>query len=105
LDRAIQQQLLDEIDWQSTAGKPVRSPVALVRTLARKALAGEFVPDGAHRVAEARQRTLLEEAQRRLAADRRAAEAASGPVASTEEGRAARERAKAATELLRRRQA
>jgi hypothetical protein len=105
LDRAIQQQLLDEIDWQSTAGKPVRSPVALVRTLARKALGGEFVPDGAHRVAEARQRALHEEAQRRLAAERRAAEAVSGPVASTEEGRAGRERAKAATEVLRRRTA
>jgi hypothetical protein len=105
LDRAIQQQLLDEIDWQSTAGKPVRSPVALVRTLARKALAGEFVPDGAHRVAEARQRAQLEEAQRRLAAERRAAEAAEGPAPSTDEGRAARERLKAATEQLRRRQA
>jgi len=105
LDRAIQQQLLDEIDWQSTAGKPVRSPVALVRTLARKALAGEFVPDGAHRVAEARQRAQLEEAQRRLAAERRAAEAAEGPAPSSDESRAARERLKAATEQLRRRQA
>jgi hypothetical protein len=105
LDRVIQQQLLDEIDWQSTAGKPVRSPVALVRTLARKALAGEFVPDGAHRVAEARQRAQFEEAQRRLAAERRAAEAAEGPAPSTDEGRAARERLKAATEMLRRRQA
>lgn len=105
LDRAIQQQLLDEIDWQSTTGKPVRSPVALTRTLARKALAGEFVPDGAHRVAEARERAEREEAQRRLAAEKRASEAAAAPAVPTDEGRAGRERLKAATEMLRRRQA
>ena len=103
LDRAIQQQLLDEIDWQSITGKPVRSPVALTRTLARKALAGEFVPDGAHRVAEARERAEREEAQRRLAAEKRASEAAAAPAVPSDEGRAGRERLKAATELLRRR--
>ena len=105
LDRAIQQQLLDEIDWQSTTGKPVRSPVALTRTLARKALAGEFVPDGAHRVAEARERAEREEAQRRLAAEKRASDAAAAAAVPTSEARAARERLKAATELLRKRQA
>lgn len=105
LDRAIQQQVLDEIDWQSTTGKPVRSPVALTRSLARKALAGQFVPDGAHRVAEARERVQREEAQRRLAAEKRASEGAAAGGAPTEEGRAGRERLKAATELLRRRQA
>lgn len=105
LDRAIQQQLLDEIDWQSTAGKPVRSPVALTRALARKALAGQFLPDGAHRVAEVRERAQREEAQRRLAAEKRTSEAAAAPGVPTEEGRAGRERLKAATEMLRRRQA
>lgn len=54
LDRAIQQQLLDEIEWQHRSGKPIRSPVALTRALARKAAQQLFSPDGAHRVAAMR---------------------------------------------------
>jgi hypothetical protein len=71
LDQAIQQSVLDEIDWMRQAGKEIRSPVALVRTLARRAKAGDFVPDGAHRVAagrtaaEAEAKRLREEAEAR----------------------------------------
>jgi hypothetical protein len=55
LDQAIQQLVLDEIDWQH-AQKPVKSPIGLLRTLCKKALAGEFTADGAHRIAGARRR-------------------------------------------------
>jgi hypothetical protein len=55
LDRAIQQLVLDEIDWQH-ARQPVRSPVGLLRTLCRKARAGEFAADGAHRISSARRK-------------------------------------------------
>ncbi|MGM9489537.1 hypothetical protein, partial [Ideonella sp. YS5] len=55
LDQAVQQLVLDEIDWQH-AQKPVRSPVALLRTLCKKAIAGEFTADGGHRIAGARRR-------------------------------------------------
>jgi hypothetical protein len=55
LNWADQQQVLDEIAWQHETGKPVRSPVALLRTLCCKVLAGEFSPDGAHRVAAGRE--------------------------------------------------
>lgn len=62
LDRAVQQCVLDEIEWMQQSGKAVRSPVALTRTLARNARGGAFVPDGAHRIAAAR----VSEAQREL---------------------------------------
>ena len=77
LDRAIQQQLLDEIDWQHSSGKPIRSPVALTRALARKAVQGLFSPDGAHRVAAGRQRDAAEAARRATQAAERAARAQS----------------------------
>lgn len=51
----MQQTILDEIDWVHRQGK-VRSPVGLVRVLCLKALTGEFVAEGAHRVAGERQR-------------------------------------------------
>lgn len=62
LDREVQQCVLDEIEWIQQSGKAIRSPVALARTLARNARGGAFVPDGAHRIAEAR----VSEAQREL---------------------------------------
>ena len=49
LGAATAQQILDEMAWQAQA-KPIRSPLALLRTLAARAQRGEFVPDGAHRV-------------------------------------------------------
>lgn len=61
LDQAVQQLVLDEIDWQH-AQKAVRSPVALLRTLCRKAMAGEFAADGAHRISSARRRRQAREA-------------------------------------------
>lgn len=64
LDRAIQQEVLDEIAWQQEAGKPVRSPVALLRALCAKVQDGAFAPDGAHRVAAGRQKSA-ENARRR----------------------------------------
>jgi hypothetical protein len=51
----MQQLVLDEMAWQQ-AHKAVRSPVALLRTLCRKAMAGEFAADGAHRISSARHR-------------------------------------------------
>lgn len=54
LEPAIQQSVLDEIEWMQRSGKPIRSPVAVARTLARSARGGTFVPDGAHRVAATR---------------------------------------------------
>jgi len=71
LDQAMQQSVLDEIDWMRQAGKEIRSPVALVRTLVKRSKAGEFVPDGAHRVAagrvaaEAEAQRLRDEAEAR----------------------------------------
>jgi hypothetical protein len=65
LDRAIQQQVLDEMAWQHKNGKAVRSPVALVRVLCRHVRAGTFTVDGAHRVAVERQRDEQREAERR----------------------------------------
>ncbi|MBQ0960444.1 hypothetical protein KAK06_15940 [Ideonella sp. 4Y11] len=53
LDRVMQQTLLDEVAWRASQGT-VRSPVGLLRTLCRKAAAGEFAADGAHRIASAR---------------------------------------------------
>lgn len=49
LGHAQAQQVLDEMAWQAQA-KPIRSPVALLRTLVARAERGAFVPDGAHRV-------------------------------------------------------
>ena len=48
------QQVLDEIGWQQAAGRQIRSPVALLRTLCSRVQAGTFAPDGAHRIAAAR---------------------------------------------------
>lgn len=53
LDRGMQQTILDEVAWRASQGT-VRSPVGLLRTLCRKAAAGEFAADGAHRIASAR---------------------------------------------------
>ena len=62
LDQGVQQALLDEIDWQRAA-KPVRSPVALLRSLCVKAREGTFIADGAHRIAGARRKRLERERQ------------------------------------------
>lgn len=93
LDRAIQQAVLDEIDWIGTTGKPIRSPIALARTLARKARHGEFVPDGAHRVASARAQARAEAEQRRIDAQLRAQPTRQAEPL-TPEAEAARERLK-----------
>lgn len=53
LPKDLQQSVLDEVQWAHQTGS-VRSPVGLTRSLAAKAHAGTFAPDGAHRVAEAR---------------------------------------------------
>ena len=50
-----QQLLLDEIAWMQSTGKSIRSPVALLRTLVMRHANGSFSPDGAHRIAEARE--------------------------------------------------
>jgi len=55
LDHETQQTILDEVAWRASQGT-VRSPVGLVRTLCRKAAAGEFAADGAHRIASARRK-------------------------------------------------
>ena len=75
LDRAIQQQLLDEIEWQHRSGKPIRSPVALTRALARKAALQLFNPDGAHRVAATRHSQAEEATRQAQQAEERAARA------------------------------
>lgn len=54
LDREALQQVLDEIGWLHSTGRPIRSPVALLRTLCDRARNGAFAPDGAHRIAAAR---------------------------------------------------
>lgn len=92
LDRAIQQTVLDEIDWLQGSGKPIRSPVALARTLARKAKQGEFVPDGAHRIAADREAAAAEAVRRRQEAIQRQQAAASTPTPLSPEAEAARER-------------
>lgn len=91
LDQAIQQSVLDEIDWIRQGGKEVRSPVALVRTLVKRAKTGEFVPDGAHRVAAGRQAAEAEAHRLRdEAAKRELPPAAHEPLSP--ETQAARER-------------
>ncbi len=92
LDRAIQQTVLDEIDWLQGSGKPIRSPVALARTLARKARQGEFVPDGAHRIAADRDAAAAEAERRRQQAIQRKQAAASTPAPLSPEAEAAREK-------------
>ena len=62
LDADAQQAVLDEIDWQRAA-KPVRSPVALLRSLCVKAREGTFIADGAHRIAGVRRKRLERERQ------------------------------------------
>lgn len=104
LDRAIQQTVLDEIDWISSSGKAIRSPIALARTLARKARHGEFVPDGAHRVATARAQTAAEAETRRLDAERRGRPPQPAEPLSTE-AEAARARLKELTAAMKRRSA
>ena len=74
LDRSIQQQLLDEIEWQHAHGKAIRSPVALTRALARKVNEGTFAADGAHRIAAARRQRAEEATELAAKASRRAAE-------------------------------
>lgn len=64
LPKDLQQCVLDEVQWAHQTGS-VRSPVGLTRSLAAKAHAGTFAPDGAHRVAEAR--AAREAYERRLA--------------------------------------
>lgn len=49
------QMLLDEIAWIQSTSKGIRSPLALLRVLAIRLTNGSFTPDGAHRVAEARE--------------------------------------------------
>ena len=92
LERAIQQTVLDEIDWLQGSGKPIRSPVALARTLARKARQGEFVPDGAHRIAADRDVAAAAAERRRQEAVQRKQAAASTPAPLSPEAEAARER-------------
>jgi hypothetical protein len=53
LQGATRQVVLDEVAWVSSC-KPVKSPVGLIRKLARLAGAGDFLPEGAHRIAAAR---------------------------------------------------
>jgi hypothetical protein len=94
LDRAMQQLVLDEMAWQQ-AHKAVRSPVALLRTLCRKAMAGEFAADGAHRISSARRR-------------RQARDACPQPLSAADDGSvvdpaAARERLRDLANDLRRR--
>ena len=74
LDRSMQQQVLDEIDWQHVQGKAVRSPVALTRALARKVIDGTFAADGAHRVAAARRQKVEDAAEWAARTARHAAE-------------------------------
>lgn len=64
LPKDLQQCVLDEVQWAHQTAL-VRSPVGLTRSLAAKAHAGTFAPDGAHRVAEAR--AAREAHERRLA--------------------------------------
>ncbi len=90
LDRAIQQTVLDEIDWLQGSGKPIRSPVALARSLARKARQGEFVPDGAHRIAADREAAAAEAERRRQEAIQRQQAAASTPAPLSPEAEVAR---------------
>ena len=92
LDRAIQQTVLDEIDWLQGSGKPIRSPVALARTLARKARQGEFVPDGAHRIAADREAAAAEAERRRQEVIQRQQAAESTPAPLSPKAEAARER-------------
>ena len=92
LDRAIQQTVLDEIDWLQGSGKPIRSPVALARTLARKARQGEFVPDGAHRIAADREAAAAEAERRRQEVIQRKQAAESTPAPLSPKAEAARER-------------
>lgn len=101
LDRAIQQSLLDEIDWMRQSGKEIRSPVALLRTLARRAKAGEFAPDGAHRVAAGRQAAAKEAERLREEAAKRQAPPTPRPPSSPET-LAARERLRELAAQMRR---
>ena len=102
LDRAKQQELLDEIDWLHRGDKPVRSPVALTRTLVKRIVSNSFVPEGAHRVAAAR-RQAAEEEQRLLAEAAARAEPAPRPREPlTPEAEAARQRLKELSDLAKR---
>jgi hypothetical protein len=87
----LQQTLLDEIEWQH-AQRPVRSPIALLRVLSSQAREGQFVPDGAHRIAARRR-------DRTVKAEVVAAPAADEPL--TEEAAAAKEQLRAIAHRLR----
>lgn len=63
-----QQLLIDEIAWMQSTGKSIRSPVALLRTLVMRHANGSFSPDGAHRIAEAREQARSSARDRSLPA-------------------------------------
>jgi hypothetical protein len=106
LPMVVQQSVLDEVQWAHQNGS-VRSPVGLTRSLAAKALAGTFAPDGAHRIAEAR---TIREAHERLLASGTSTQPAAQPEplrerTAEEEARyqASRARLKQVTEALKQR--
>lgn len=102
LDRAKQQELLDEIDWLHRGDKPVRSPVALTRTLVKRIVSDTFVPDGAHRVAAARRQAAEEEQRLRAEAAARAERAPRPREPLTPDAEAARQRLKELSEQAKR---
>lgn len=102
LDRAIQQLVLDEIDWMRQSGKEIRSPVALTRTLAKRARTAEFVPDGAHRVAAGRLAAEVEAQRLRDEAVRRQQPPAPREPESAD-AQAAREKLKSLAAAIKRR--
>jgi hypothetical protein len=73
----VQQQVLDEVDFINAA-KPVVNPVGLVRTLCSKARNGQFVAEGAHRIASGRR--IRAQAEARMDAVK---QGAPRPVSST----------------------
>lgn len=102
LDRAKQQELLDEIDWLHRGDKPVRSPVALTRTLVKRIVSDTFVPDGAHRVAAARRQAAEEEQRLRAEAAARSEPAPRPREPLTPEAEAARQRLKGLSDQAKR---
>jgi len=86
LERDVQQQLVDELQWQQRIGCGVRSPVSWLQGMARKAALGTFTPLGAHQVALHREQAAVAARAAQVRSERATAAAGSPKPADSATG-------------------